>query len=95
MVFCIVSPIQTQVDSRSVYLLSEDALHRIQSRLLESMSLIQHFPHVSLFSESSKMLAQLKLDQAEDQWEIAATLGEAAAVSLRHQYLAHYQKQIR
>ena len=71
------------------------ALRNVQSHLARSMMLNQHFPHNSLFSESCKVLAQIKLDMSEDPWEIVALLGESAAISLRHQFLSHFHKQIR
>ncbi|KAL8612966.1 hypothetical protein ACOMHN_001049 [Nucella lapillus] len=73
----------------------EDSLDKAQANLTESLSQIQHFPHVTTFSDSSKLVAQIKLDQGGDPWEIAALLSESAAVSLRHQFLAYYHKHVR
>ena len=53
------------------------------------------FPHVVTFSESSKLLAHMKICHGGDPWEIATLVGESVGVSIRYQFLNHLRKQIR
>ncbi|XP_076437018.1 uncharacterized protein LOC143276416 [Babylonia areolata] len=74
---------------------SEKALHKADRKLRKCVARLHHFPPVALFSEASKLSALITLRQGGDPWDIAAVLCESKAVSLRHQFLALIQKNIR
>ncbi|KAK7495710.1 hypothetical protein BaRGS_00013157, partial [Batillaria attramentaria] len=70
-----------------------EGTEKIRWHLEQAVTLLEHFPLVGLYSQACKLLGMENLDG--DAWRTAAVLSEAAAVTLRHQFLITLHKQIR
>nr|KAG5705649.1 hypothetical protein BaRGS_026588 [Batillaria attramentaria] len=73
--------------------LTDEGTEKIRWHLEQAVTLLEHFPLVGLYSQACKLLGMENLDG--DAWRTAAVLSEAAAVTLRHQFLITLHKQIR